>query len=105
MNNYRITTQRFEGCPSEEIGEEEIQIVSAIDIEDLIEKLDLKLDEDGYEDEDILPNLKESNELVLASIENEDYFFYREDNNRYDNELYIWDGENSDGIRYLVELV
>ena len=98
MKSYKITTQEMGGFPLEEYGDPETTIVEAENEIDLMDKMEWKLDEDDE-------NHKYSNELVLECIKSEDMFFYRDDTDSYDSELYVWDGENSDGTKIEIEIV
>jgi len=98
MKKYEITTEQVGGYPIKSYSEPETIVVEAENTEDLIIKMGWKVDED-HERYDW------SCEVVKKGIEDGYSFFYREDEECYDDELYIWDGENADGTRIDVEIL
>jgi len=87
---YKITKQELEGgFRSEEIGDEEITIIEADSSKELMKQMDWDVNDD----------------LILNSINSETTFYYRYDDDTYDDELYVMDGENCDGIRIEIKIL
>lgn len=98
MKKYEITTQEVGDYPIEEYGEESTVIIEAENTEDLIDKLEWDVD-DSHE------RIEWSNKVIVRCIEEGYTCFYRLDEECFDDELYIYDGKNADGIRIDIEIV
>lgn len=97
--NYKITTQEVGDYPIEEYDEAKTVIVEASSTQDLIEKMGWNNVEESHE------RYEWSCKVLVNCIENGYTCFFRHDEDCYDDELYIWDGENADGTRINVEVV
>lgn len=99
MKKYKITTQEVGGYPFKEYDVAKTITVEAESTEDLIEKM-------GWDDVDESHERYEwSCKVLIDCIENGNTCFFRHDEECYDDELYIWQGENADGTRINVEIV
>jgi hypothetical protein len=97
--NYKITTQEVGDYPIEEYGDAKTFIVEASSTEDLIVKM-------GWDNVDKSHERYEwSCKVLINCIENGYTCFFRHDEDCFDDDLYIWDGENADGTRMDVEVV
>jgi len=99
MKNYKITTQEVGDYPIEEYGDAKTVIVEAENTEDLIEKMGWNNVDESHE------RYEWSCEVLINCIENGRTCFFRHDEDYFDDELYIWQGENADGNRINVEVV
>ena len=97
--NYKITTQEVGDYPIEEYDDAKTVIVEAENTEDLIVKMGWNNVDDSHE------RYEWSCKVLINCIENGYTCFFRHDEECYDDELYIWQGENADGTRINVEAV
>lgn len=99
MKNYKITTQEVGGYPIKNYEDEKLSLVKAENSEGLIKKM-------GWDKVDKSNKRYEwSCKVLNGCIENEGSCFFRHDEEYFDYELYMWDGENTDGTKIEVEVV